>query len=128
MAPAMYALFLYFVFFLMIRRPPRSTLFPLHDALPISVPLLYSVQALDTGVPDGQVWITAPGEPDAYLTVLPAAEPVDRFVLKRFLYLKLDAEAASGTWLLQLYVDGAWRHTATVTGDRQRGLVRLPGG
>ena len=93
-----------------------------------TVPLLYSVQALDTGVPDGQVWITAPGEPDAYLTVLPAAEPVDRFVLKRFLYLKLDAEAASGTWLLQLYVDGAWRHTATVTGDRQRGLVRLPGG
>src|SRR5467141_5123565 len=28
-------LFLFF-FFLMIRRPPRSTLFPLHDALPIS--------------------------------------------------------------------------------------------
>src|SRR5258705_11196272 len=26
----------YFFFFLMIRRPPRSTLFPLHDALPIS--------------------------------------------------------------------------------------------
>src|SRR2546430_13284389 len=25
------------VFFLMIRRPPRSTLFPYHDALPISV-------------------------------------------------------------------------------------------
>src|SRR5256885_7361934 len=25
----------YFFFFLMIRRPPRSTLFPLHDALPI---------------------------------------------------------------------------------------------
>src|SRR2546430_13044986 len=25
-----------FFFFLMIRRPPRSTLFPLHDALPIS--------------------------------------------------------------------------------------------
>src|SRR6267142_4354667 len=25
-------------FFLMIRRPPRSTLFPLHDALPISAP------------------------------------------------------------------------------------------
>src|SRR3712207_7981379 len=24
-----------YVFFLMIRRPPRSTLFPLHDALPI---------------------------------------------------------------------------------------------
>src|SRR5574343_1996037 len=24
-------------FFLMIRRPPRSTLFPLHDALPISL-------------------------------------------------------------------------------------------
>src|SRR3712207_7142738 len=24
------------MFFLMIRRPPRSTLFPLHDALPIS--------------------------------------------------------------------------------------------
>src|ERR1044071_867085 len=24
-----------FLFFLMIRRPPRSTLFPLHDALPI---------------------------------------------------------------------------------------------
>src|SRR2546426_12722055 len=30
-------LFLYFIFFfLMIRRPPRSTLFPYHDALPIS--------------------------------------------------------------------------------------------
>src|SRR4029434_11350500 len=28
-------LFLFF-FFLMIRRPPRSTLFPSHDALPIS--------------------------------------------------------------------------------------------
>src|SRR5256885_11414760 len=28
--------FCYFFFFLMIRRPPRSTLFPLHDALPIS--------------------------------------------------------------------------------------------
>src|SRR2546422_822911 len=28
------------VFFLMIRRPPRSTLFPLHDALPISAPPL----------------------------------------------------------------------------------------
>src|SRR3712207_7376767 len=28
----LYAVF----FFLMIRRPPRSTLFPLHDALPIS--------------------------------------------------------------------------------------------
>src|SRR3712207_9486398 len=27
---------LLYVFFLMIRRPPRSTLFPLHDALPIS--------------------------------------------------------------------------------------------
>src|SRR4029434_2652831 len=26
---------LLFLFFLMIRRPPRSTLFPLHDALPI---------------------------------------------------------------------------------------------
>src|SRR3712207_7935403 len=25
------------LFFLMIRRPPRSTLFPLHDALPISM-------------------------------------------------------------------------------------------
>src|SRR3712207_7376085 len=25
------------IFFLMIRRPPRSTLFPLHDALPISI-------------------------------------------------------------------------------------------
>src|SRR5206468_11525357 len=28
--------FIYFFFFLMIRRPPRSTLFSLHDALPIS--------------------------------------------------------------------------------------------
>src|SRR5258706_13705403 len=28
---------MYFFFFLMIRRPPRSTLFPLHDALPISL-------------------------------------------------------------------------------------------
>src|SRR5882724_12409974 len=26
-----------FFFFLMIRRPPRSTLFPLHDALPIFI-------------------------------------------------------------------------------------------
>src|SRR3712207_7056948 len=26
-----------FFFFLMIRRPPRSTLFPLHDALPILI-------------------------------------------------------------------------------------------
>src|SRR5688572_32881569 len=31
-----YLSFLFFIFFfLMIRRPPRSTLFPLHDALPI---------------------------------------------------------------------------------------------
>src|SRR5450432_4391276 len=28
---------LYMFFFLMIRRPPRSTLFPLHDALPLSL-------------------------------------------------------------------------------------------
>src|SRR5690606_42009935 len=32
-------------FFLIIRRPPRSTLFPLHDALPISpVTLVYSAR------------------------------------------------------------------------------------
>src|SRR2546422_6889137 len=29
------AAFISFIFFLMIRRPPRSTLFSLHDALPI---------------------------------------------------------------------------------------------
>src|SRR6266403_6367461 len=28
---------IYYFFFLMIRRPPRSTLFSLHDALPISI-------------------------------------------------------------------------------------------
>src|SRR5574341_493506 len=33
-------LFTFFFFFLMIRRPPRSTLFPLHDALPICNPQL----------------------------------------------------------------------------------------
>src|SRR3712207_8539105 len=38
-------------FFLMIRRPPRSTLFPLHDALPIYVLQLLSERgALDRGV------------------------------------------------------------------------------
>src|SRR5437588_3572652 len=31
-----------FVFFLMLRRPPRSTLFPLHDALPICQNVGYS--------------------------------------------------------------------------------------
>src|SRR3989304_2855682 len=39
-----------FVFFLMIRRPPRSTLFPLHDALPIlarSADLLWLARPAD---------------------------------------------------------------------------------
>src|SRR5215475_234270 len=34
-APVQYGILAFF--FLMIRRPPRSTLFPLHDALPISL-------------------------------------------------------------------------------------------
>src|SRR5258708_33506539 len=34
-------------FFLMIRRPPRSTLFPLHDALPIYEDGLLHLYALD---------------------------------------------------------------------------------
>src|SRR3712207_8471415 len=37
-----------FFFFLMIRRPPRSTLFPYHDALPIS-DALKSLLAKDEG-------------------------------------------------------------------------------
>src|SRR3712207_7656540 len=35
-----YFQFIMFFFFLMIRRPPRSTLFSLHDALPILIQLL----------------------------------------------------------------------------------------
>src|SRR6266508_4811409 len=35
MISVFYLFYLFFFFFLMIRRPPRSTLFPLHDALPI---------------------------------------------------------------------------------------------
>src|SRR5256886_11417217 len=37
--------FLFYIFFLMIRRPPRSTLFPYNDALPISLAQLLSHQA-----------------------------------------------------------------------------------
>src|SRR2546421_3464411 len=42
---------LYLLFFLMIRRPPRSTLFPYTDALPISLPLeLLADQAAALGL------------------------------------------------------------------------------
>src|SRR3712207_8461636 len=43
----------YSLFFLMIRRPPRSTLFPLHDALPIFSPEL----AAELGIDNGD-WVT----------------------------------------------------------------------
>src|SRR5690606_6110922 len=36
------------LFFIMIRRPPRSTLFPLHDALPISVTSAAARRQLET--------------------------------------------------------------------------------
>src|SRR2546429_6884395 len=40
-------------FFLMIRRPPRSTLFPLHDALPISdrITVLHQGRVIAEGAP-----------------------------------------------------------------------------
>lgn len=49
----------------------------------------------------------------------------DDSIRKRFDYARIDA---SGTWTVQLYVDGTLRHTFTVSGDRSRQLVRLPAG
>jgi hypothetical protein len=40
--------------------------------------------------------------------------------------MRLNAEAASGTWALGLYIDGTLRYTARVSGNRNRDLVRLP--
>ena len=91
-----------------------------------TVPLLYSLQAVDTGVEDGQVWVAVPGVVDAYHTILPVRQQVDATRRKRFLYMRLDAEAASGTWALGLYIDGSLRYTMAVTGNRNRTLLRLP--
>src|SRR5437773_8990011 len=49
----------YFFFFLTIRRPPRSTLFSLHDALPISFMVVaHSASLRAIGIPAWRVWIT----------------------------------------------------------------------
>lgn len=92
----------------------------------VNVPPLYAAHPVDTGEPDGQVWIRATGFTDVFLKILPATQPPDKYVLKRFRYLKLDAEASSGTWTLYLYIDGTHRYTATVTGHRDKSLLRLP--
>src|SRR5215471_10457661 len=60
-------------FFLMIRRPPRSTLFPLHDALPIwQGPRRYHPSALRS-VPDLVEAAVRVGQPER------TAEPLARF-------------------------------------------------
>lgn len=92
-------------------------------------PMLHSLDVLDTGVADGQVWIAAPlNEGDAYQAILPASEPVNAFVLKRFLYCKLDAEAGDGFWTLDLYIDEVLRQHIEVRGNRAHDLHRLQPG
>jgi len=90
------------------------------------VPLLYALEVLDTGLPDGQVWIRAPLSADAYVTVLPAAQPTEAVRRKRYGYMRLDAEAGPGYWTLELYVDMVLRYRVQVMGDRNRDLIRLP--
>jgi hypothetical protein len=90
------------------------------------IPLLHTLDLLDTGVGDGQTWIAAPApEADAYQQILPATELVNPFILKRFLYLKLDAEAGTGFWTLDLYIDERLRQSVQVRGNRNHGLIRL---
>jgi hypothetical protein len=90
-------------------------------------PLVYSLQAIDSGVEDGQVWVAVTGAADTYHAILPAQQRIDATRRKRFMYMRLNAEGASTTtWTLQLYVDGALRYTKAVAGDRNRDLIRLP--
>src|SRR5262249_33186007 len=59
------------------------------------VPQVHCINVLDTGPPDGQVWITANGVgPDTYITVVPAMGPTTPTIRKRYMYLKADGEAA----------------------------------
>jgi hypothetical protein len=49
------------------------------------------------------------------------------FVRKRYQYLKVDANAAGGSMVVNFAIDGQPRHSVTVTGNvRQRRLYRLP--
>jgi hypothetical protein len=98
-------------------------------ARPASVPVppLYGVAVFDTGPSDGQIWIKAPGTvPDTYLEVRKATQPLAPLVLKRFLYLKFDAETAGGTWTIEVWIDDVLRTTLVVSGTRNRQLYRLP--
>src|SRR2546422_6351196 len=55
----------------MIRRPPRSTLFSLHDALPISAAMAAAESPVDTGLP--RTSVTATGFPAALAFLMQAA-------------------------------------------------------
>ena len=50
----------------------------------------------------------------------------DRFRLKRYDFLRVEAEVPSGILSLAFSVDDVLRHTLSITGTRARGLHRLP--
>jgi hypothetical protein len=112
--------------------PPGLTGYEWYTRLRYSgeeVPLVHTLDVVDSGVSDGQVWIAAPwNEGGAYQTILPATEAVDPFVLKRFLYVQLDAEAGPGFWLLELYLDDVLRQQIRVEGNRTHPVIRLQPG
>src|ERR1041385_7644521 len=78
-------------FFLIIRRPPRSTLFPLHDALPIS-PREYIVLAEADDQGDGD----AAWHRGKVLPVYPATEGLSHKIIRALIDRHLDGLVALG--------------------------------
>jgi hypothetical protein len=89
-------------------------------------PTVRAVDVLDTGTKDGQVWIARDNAfVGTYASILPAAEGVNPFLKKRFLYLKADLEVGAGQWMLDLYIDEVLRQTVTIQGANAHDLHRL---
>lgn len=92
-----------------------------------------STDQLLMGGTDGVVYVLETGTQDsgsdiAMTATLPTRALQDRFVRKRFDYMRVDAAVPSGTLTVGLYIDGTLRTTKTITGTRTRRLLRLPEG
>ena len=91
------------------------------------------IDQLTAGFGDGFVYVLESGSTDAGTMIALDCETADRSgqvdtLRKLFLWLRVDADTQGAPLNVDLYVDGALKRTATISGSRTKSLIPFPEG